>query len=92
MSGDPGPGPVEVLTGEPVVEGAIEPVRGGGTLEVSGRQVAALAATGFAVGIVSAAVFGRRGRRPLRRRRRRGSLGEIVSSNSFLVDVHLLKK
>ena len=90
----PGSEPVEVLTGEPVAEGALEPARSPGTLEVSSRQVAALAATGFAAGVVSAAVLGRRARPRLglRRRRRKGPLGEIVSSNSFLVDVHVLKR
>jgi len=85
---------VEVVTGEPAVDAgrAVEPVRTFGALEVSNRQVAALAATGFAAGILSAAVLGRRGRSPLRRRRRKGPLGEIISSNSFLVDVHVLKR
>ena len=95
MSEQPQPQPaqaVEVLSGEPVTDGTLEPVRPGGSIEVSNRQVAALAATGFAAGIVSAAVLGRRGRSPLRRRRRKGPLGEIVSSNSFLVDVHVLKR
>jgi hypothetical protein len=35
----------------------------------------------------------RRARKAAQRRRRKvGALGEIVSSNSFLVDVHLLRR
>jgi hypothetical protein len=35
----------------------------------------------------------RRRLRPSRRRRRKkGMMGEIVSSNSFLVDVHLIRR
>ena len=58
------------------------------------RQAAALAATGFAAGAVTVAVVSRRrATRPARRRKRKkGAIGEIVSSNSFLVDVHLLKR
>ena len=56
------------------------------------RQAAALAATGFAAGAVTVAVVSRRrATRPARRRKRKkGGVGEIVASNSFLVDVHLL--
>jgi len=61
---------------------------------VPARQAAALAATGFVAGAATVAVVSRRrGRVPRRRRRRsKGGLGEIVSSNSFLVDVHLLRR
>jgi hypothetical protein len=62
---------------------------------VPARQAAALAATGFVAGAATAAVVSRRAPRVLGRRRRRrkaGSLGEIVSSNSFLVDVHLIRR
>ena len=83
---------MEVVDGEPVAGGVLEPLRGGGAVEVSSRQVAALAATGFVAGVATVAVFGRRGG-VRRRRRRKGPLGrEIVSSNSFLVDVHVLKR
>lgn len=84
--------PVEVLTGEPVEPTAVERVRTAGTLEVSNRQVATLAATGFAAGVMTAAVIGRKGGPLKRRRRRKGPLGEVLSSNSFLVDVHVLKR
>ena len=61
---------------------------------VPARQAAALAATGFVAGAATVAVVNRRrGRVPRRKRRKsKGALGEIVSSNSFLVDVHLLKR
>jgi hypothetical protein len=56
------------------------------------RQAAALAATGFVAGAATMAVVQhRRARGPRRRRKARG-LGEIVASNSFLVDVHLIRR
>ncbi|HZO36398.1 MAG TPA: hypothetical protein VFB41_05920 [Solirubrobacteraceae bacterium] len=52
---------------------------------------AAVAATGFAAGVVTvAAVQHRRRTRQIARRRPRGMLGKVVASRSFLVDVHLL--
>jgi hypothetical protein len=60
---------------------------------VPARQAAALAATGFVAGAATVAVVHRRRSRVSRRRRRKASsLGEIVASNSFLVDVHLLRR
>ncbi len=61
---------------------------------VGGRQVAALAATGFVAGAATVAMVRTRKSRAARRRRRQRvtSLGEIVSTNSFLVDVHLLRR
>ena len=86
----------EEVDGLPVVaespERALEPARG---QLVPARQAAALAATGFVAGAATAAVVShRRGRVSGRRRRKRkaNGLGEIVSSNSFLVDVHLLRR
>jgi hypothetical protein len=68
---------------------AVEPARP----LVPARQAAALAATGFVAGAATVAVVQRRRSRPARRRRRKsGALGEIVASNSFLVDVHLLRR
>ena len=56
-------------------------------------QAAALAATGFVAGAATVAVVARRRGRPSRRRRRKkGAIGEIVASNSFLVDVHLVRR
>ena len=61
---------------------------------VPARQAAALAATGFVAGAATVAVVSRRRHRTPRRKRRKakGGLGEIVASNSFLVDVHLLRR
>jgi len=80
----------EIVDGLPVVAGsrAIEPARP----LVPARQAAALAATGFVAGAATVAVVHRRRGRVSRRRRRKSTMGEIVASNSFLVDVHLLKR
>jgi hypothetical protein len=37
-------------------------------------------------------VHRRRSRLPRRKRRKMAGIGEIVSSNSFLVDVHLIRR
>jgi hypothetical protein len=85
----------EVVDGLPVVAAALElePAR---PALVPARQVAALAATGFVAGAATVAVVHhRRARVAARRRRRKGKatgIGEIVSSSSFLVDVHLLRR
>jgi hypothetical protein len=78
----------EVVDGLPVVSEprVIEPTRAA----VPARQAAALAATGFVAGAATVAVVSRRRSRRLRRRRK--ALGQIVSSSSFLVDVHLLRR
>jgi hypothetical protein len=82
----------EVVDGLPVVgqSRAIEPARA----SVPARQAAALAATGFVAGAATVAVVHRRRSRLPRRKRRKlaGGLGEIVASNSFLVDVHLIRR
>jgi hypothetical protein len=84
---------VEILDGLPVpaAPAVMEPAP---PAAVPARQAAALAATGFVAGAATVAVVSRRRGRVTRRRRRKskGALGEIVSSNSFLVDVHLLKR
>jgi hypothetical protein len=81
----------EVVDGLPVVAEprAVEPAR-----PLVPRQAAALAATGFVAGAATVVVVHRRrSRAPSRKRRKRGgTLGEIVASNSFLVDVHLIKR
>jgi len=81
----------EVIDGLPVVSEprVLEPVRVG---QVPAVQAAALAATGFVAGAATVAVVSRRRSRLPRRRRKAGALGQIVSSNSFLVDVHLLRR
>ncbi len=80
----------EIVDGLPVVADSrtIEPARP----LVPARQAAALAATGFVAGAATVAVVHRRRSRVSRRRRRKSSMGEIMASNSFLVDVHLLKR
>ncbi len=85
---------IEVLDGLPVVANQTRVLEPAVPAPLPARQAAALAATGFAAGAVTAAVVSRRrATRPARRRKRKkGALGEIVSSNSFLVDVHLLKR
>jgi hypothetical protein len=80
----------EVVDGLPVVAprgGELAPA-------VPARQAAALAATSFVAGAATVAVVSRRRGRMGRRRRRRASstLGQIVTSNSFLIDVHLLRR
>ena len=101
---DPDPQPtdesdaLEVVDGQPVLTSddahtALAPAEPAGL--VAPRQVAALAATGFVAGAATVAVIHRRRTRPLGRRKRakkRTALGEVVSSNSFLVDVHLLRR
>ena len=90
---EPADQPVEIVDGEPVTGTVLDVPPSGGAIEVSSRQVAALAASGFVAGAATVAVLGRRGRlRRARRRKRKGVLGEVVSSNSFLVDVHVLKR
>jgi hypothetical protein len=83
---------VEVVDGLPVPVGpapALEPTR---PVQVPVIQAAALAATGFVAGAATAAVVSHRRMRPSRRRRKKGMMGEIVASNSFLVDVHLIRR
>jgi hypothetical protein len=91
---------LEVIDGLPVLTSddahtAVEPAEPAGGL-VPARQVAALAATGFVAGAATVAIVHRRRQRMLPRRKRnkkgRLALGEVVSSNSFLVDVHLLRR
>jgi hypothetical protein len=65
-------------------------------LATPGRQAAVLAASGFVAGAASLALVHRRKARVtakrLRKRNGRPALGEVVSSGSFLVDVHLLRR
>jgi hypothetical protein len=87
-----GPDEVEVVDGLPVPAESqvLEPAPG---VLVPARQAAALAATGFVAGAATVAVVHRRrARSPRRRRRGKGGLGDVVASNSFLVDVHLLRR
>ena len=83
---------IEVVDGLPVVADHTRVLEPSVPAALPARQAAALAATGFAAGAVTAAVVTRRrARRPVRKKKK-GVVGEIVSSNSFLVDVHLLRR
>jgi hypothetical protein len=98
----------EVVDGLPVLSSddahtAIEPSRRPALIQP--KQVAALAATGFVAGAATVAIVHRRRKalpgRPLARRLGTGAakkktngmlLGEVVTSQSFLVDVHVLRR
>jgi hypothetical protein len=83
----------EVVDGFPVVTEA-------GVLDerpaaaVPAVQAAALAATGFVAGAATVAVVSRHRTKKAARKRKKGitPFGEIVASNSFLIDVHLLRR
>ena len=86
----------EVVDALPVVVDEtviLEPVRPSSVPTV---QAAALAATGFVAGATTVALVSRRrGKAAVKKRKKKkggGAIGEIVSSNSFLVDVHLLRR
>ena len=83
---------IEVVDGLPVVANHTRVLESSDHAPLPARQAAALAATGFAAGAVTAAVVTRRRARRPARKKRKGVVGEIVSSNSFLVDVHLLRR
>ena len=93
----PEPEEPEVVDGLPVLSSddahtAIAPAEPAGALLPS-RQVAALAATGFVAGAATVAmVHRRRTKLPRRRKKGRVGFGDVVASNSFLVDVHLLRR
>jgi hypothetical protein len=82
----------EVVDGLPVIT---EPgvVEERAPISVPAVQVAALAATGFVAGAATVAVVShQRTRRAAKKRKSAGPFGEIVSSSSFLIDVHLLRR
>ena len=84
---------VEIVDGLPVVADAPGVVEERAHVSVPAVQAAALAATGFVAGAATVAVVSRRRtRRALKKRKKNGPFGEIVSSNSFLVDIHLLRR
>ena len=86
----------EVVDGLPVVTDGGDVIEEGpiaGALSVPSVQAAALAATGFVAGACTVAVVKRhRTKKAAKKRKKSGPLGEIVGSNSFLIDVHLLKR
>ena len=84
----------EVVDGLPVVtdSGIVEEPPSPGALLAPGVQAAAMAATGFVAGACTVAVVKRHRTKKAAKKRKKAGLGEIVGSNSFLIDVHLLKR
>jgi putative intracellular protease/amidase len=86
----------EVVDGLPVLaeQPGAEVVSSDTTL-LPAKQVAAMAAGSFAVGAATMALAHRRKVKKIAKRRKKkggGVIGEVIGSNSFLVDVHLLKR
>ena len=81
----------EVVDGLPVItdSGVVE---ARAQVSVPAVQVAALAATGFVAGAATVAVVSRHRTRRAAKKRRSSPFGEIMSSSSFLIDVHLLRR
>lgn len=89
----------EVVDALPVVGAmppppAPEPARNAAvTLSSPVVQVAAVAATGFAIGAATMAVArARSARKPAKRGVTKRDLADVVGSRTFLVDVHLLNR
>ena len=82
----------EVVEGLPVLAQTREILPAEPTLPA--RQAAVVAVAGAAVGAASVKLVQRRRAKVVakRSRKKKGIVGEIVGSNSFLVDVHLLKR
>ena len=81
----------EVVDGLPVItdSGVVEERT---QVSVPAVQVAALAATGFVAGAATVAVVSRHRTRRAAKKRKSSPFGEIMSSSSFLIDVHLLRR
>lgn len=86
----------EIVDGLPVLADGTRVIEPVAPVAVPARQAAALAATGFVAGAATVALVHRHRVKAVTRRPRRGrkkaGLGEIVTSSSFLVDVHLLRR
>jgi hypothetical protein len=81
----------EVVDGLPVVtESGVVEERA--AISVPAVQVAALAATGFVAGAATVAVVSRHRTKRAAKKRKSSPFGEIMSSSSFLIDVHLLRR
>lgn len=81
----------EVVDGLPVItEAAVVEERT--PISVPAVQVAALAATGFVAGAATVAVVSRHRTKRALKKRKSSPFGEIMSSSSFLIDVHLLRR
>lgn len=83
----------EVLDGVPVLRDAtarpIEALRGPGALTPAVVQTAALVGASVVAGAATVALAQRRRTRRVARGRR-GVIGQVLASRSFLVDVHVL--
>jgi hypothetical protein len=83
----------EVVDALPVLAAEIRPLETARPpAAVALVQTAAVAATGFVAGVATAAVLGRRRQRRLDRPGRPAGALEVVSSRSYLVDVHVLER
>lgn len=86
----------EVVDGLPVLAGDATEVVGTEPAPLPVRHAAAVAVGGFAAGAATVALVSRRRTRKVVGRRgrkgKRGVIGEVIGSNSFLVDVHLLRR
>jgi hypothetical protein len=81
----------EVVDGLPVItESGVVEERA--SISVPAVQVAALAATGFVAGAATVAVVSRHRTKRAAKKRKSSPFGEIMSSSSFLIDVHLLRR
>ena len=85
----------EVVDGLPVLADRPGTELTAETTLLPARQAAAVAAGSFAVGAATMALAHRRKvKKAVKRRKKKGGgvIGEVIGSNSFLVDVHLLKR
>jgi len=73
----------EVLDGVPVLADEPQPLLP--ARQRPAAQAVVVAAGSFVAGVATLAMV-------QRRRRRGGELGEVLGSNSFLIDVHLLRR
>jgi len=81
----------EVVDGLPVITDS-GVVQERAQVSVPAVQVAALAATGFVCGAATVAVVSRHRTKRALKKRKSSPFGEIMSSSSFLIDVHLLRR
>jgi hypothetical protein len=94
MHESPEPEAIEEVDAVPVLAedvGSLTPQPSAGAGVVVAKQAAAVAATGFAAGVVTvAAVRAGRAVRAKRRARRKAAQLPVLGTRSFLIDVHLL--
>jgi len=91
----PGPEPdEEVVEGLPVLASDVRVIEAAAS-PLPSRQAAALAATGFVAGAATVALVTRRRAKVAPRRlakKKKSKALDVLSSSSFLVDVHLLRR